>query len=398
MLATTTINFPALHTNQRNVAESKARYRVLATGRRWGKSRLGSALCVAEGLKRGRAWWVAPSYKVAAVGWRMIRRLASKVPGQKTSKGERMVEFPGGGSVQVRSADDPDSLRGEGLDLVVMDEFAFMKPAAWTEALRPALSDRQGRAVFISTPSGRNLFWRLYQRGLNEGDWASWKLPTSDNPYIPPGEIEAARDSLPELTFEQEYLAEFLENEGAVFRNIGACLNAPPEAILKDHEDHHVVAGLDWGKQQDFTAISVGCATCNVELARDRFNKIDYHFQYKRVQVVHDKWRVNNWLVERNSIGEPGFEALQRAGLPVSGFDTTASSKPPLIENLALVLEREEWQFQDDPIWTGELEAYERKVSKTTGRSQYSAPEGLNDDTVIARALMIRASEGWFFA
>ena len=93
-----------------------------------------------------------------------------------------------------------------------------------------------------------------------------------------------------------------------------------------------------------------------------------------------------------NSIGEPGFEALQRAGLPVRAFETTASSKPPLIENLALTLERAEFQFIPDPVWTGELEAYERKVSPLTGRSQYSAPEGLHDDTVMARALMVWAA------
>lgn len=94
-------------------------------------------------------------------------------------------------------------------------------------------------------------------------------------------------------------------------------------------------------------------------------------------------------MVEHNSIGSPGFEALERAGLPVVAFDTLASTKPPLIENMALALERAEWQFQDDPIWTGEMEAYTRKVSAITGRSQYSAPEGLHDDTVIARALML---------
>ena len=75
--------------------------------------------------------------------------------------------------------------------------------------------------------------------------------------------------------------------------------------------------------------------------------------------------------------------------MPVIGFQTTATSKPPLIENLSLTLEREEWQFISDPVWTAELEAYERKVSLSTGRSQYSAPEGLHDDTVIARALMV---------
>ena len=92
-------------------------------------------------------------------------------------------------------------------------------------------------------------------------------------------------------------------------------------------------------------------------------------------------------------MGEPIFEQLAREGLNVVAFQTTPGSKPPLIENLALAFEREEWQFQNDPIWTAELEAYERKVSATTGRSSYSAPEGGHDDTVMARALMLRQSE-----
>ena len=85
-------------------------------------------------------------------------------------------------------------------------------------------------------------------------------------------------------------------------------------------------------------------------------------------------------------------------GVNVQGFVFTAASKPPLIESLALAFEREEWQFINDPVWTAELEAYERKTSPMTGRSQYSAPEGLHDDTVMARALMVQAGETWFFS
>ena len=374
------------------VADSKARYKILAAGRRWGKSRLGSALCVAEGLRGGRAWWVAPSYKVAAVGWRMIRRLGSGIPGVEIRRVDRMLVLPGGGEVQVRSADDPDSLRGEGLNLVVLDECAFMKQAAWEEALRPALSDRQGNAVFISTPKGRNWFWRLWQRGLaNDGTFQSWQLPTGDNPYIPEGEIEAARLTLPELIFEQEYLAIFLEGQGAVFRNIAACLNAP-ETTPEAHEGHYITAGQDWAKQADFSCTSIGCADCGYELAIDRFNQVDYHLQWKRTEALIRKWNVTQAVIETNSIGEPGLEALQRAGLPVIGFNTTAVSKPPLIENLALTLEQETFQFIADPVWTGELEAYERHVSPMTGRSQYSAPEGMHDDTVVARALMVHGA------
>ncbi len=386
------------------VAESPARYRCLAAGRRWGKTRLGSALCVAEGLAGRRAWWVAPSYKVAAVGWRGIRQLSRNIPGVSVRLGDQAIEFPTGGWVQVRSADNPDALRGEGLDLVVMDECAFIAEAAWTEALRPALSDRLGKAIFISTPRGRNWFWRLYQRGLAGGDWQSWQLPTASNPYIAPTEIEAARETLPELTFEQEYLAVFLEGQGVVFRNLPACLTLRPDTPW-NHAGHTIVAGVDWGKQADFTAISLGCRECRVEVAVDRFNQIDYSFQRDRLMSLCNHWGVAQILPERNSIGQPIIDEMVRQGIPIMlgpdeqpGFMTTPTSKPQLIENLALTLEREELHYLADGLWQGELEAYERVISPVTGRSQYSAPEGMHDDTVIARALMtwaITNSPSW---
>jgi len=397
-MTTYTIN-ASPHPGQTKVHVDPARFKVLAAGRRWGKTRLGVHECLDYAAQGKRAWWVAPTYKMGEVGWRPLRRMGARI-GANISKVDRQVTLSNGGEVTVRSADNPDSLRGEGLDLVVIDECSFVAEAAWTEALRPALSDRKGSAMFISTPKGRNWFFRMYQKGLatdnGNGDWQSWQLPTSDNPYIDPSEIEAARELLPELIFEQEYLAVFLEGEGAVFRNIDACMSAP-DTTPKEHEGHHIIAGVDWGKQADFTCISVGCNTCKQEIARDRFNQIDYHFQRKRLEVLHSKWNMTSITAESNAMGDPVIEELQRAGMPVSGFQTTAQSKPPLIENLALVLEREEWQFQQDPIWTGELEAYERKVSPITGRSQYSAPEGLHDDTVIARALMVRGAQEWYF-
>ena len=401
MMTTIRIEPPHLHPAQQQIWDCPARFRVLATGRRFGKTMLGSLLCIHAAAHGGRAWWVAPSYPVSTVGWRLVKRLALQIPGVEVRQVDRLANFPGGGSVQVRSADNPDSLRGEGLDFLVMDECAFIQEVAWTEALRPALSDRMGKALFISTPSGRGWFWRLYQRGLGDDpDWKSYRFPTAANPYIESKEIAAAKELLPEATFEQEYLAEFLENEGAVFRNLAACLGAPLDAKPDDHKGHKLAAGVDWGKQADFTCISIGCATCRVEVARDRFNQIDYVFQRERLKVLVDKWKPAVILAESNAMGLPNLEMLQRDGLPVTGFETTATSKPPLIENLALALERAEWQFQADPVWTGELEAYERQVSKTTGRSVYSAPEGMHDDTVIARALMLRAAGGgiWWIA
>jgi hypothetical protein len=380
------------HPGQSEVHKHPARFKVLAAGRRWGKTRLGVHECLQVAANGGRAWWVAPNYKMSEVGWRPLRRMGTKI-GAEVRRGDRQILLPNGGEVTVRSADNPDTLRGEGLDYIVMDECAFISEVAWTEALRPALSDRQGGAMFISTPKRRNWFFKVYQEGLNgNGEWQSWRFPTSTNPYIEPDEIEAARNTLPLEIFQQEYLAEFLEGEGAVFRNISACLGAPDPAL--SHPGHQLVAGVDWGKSNDYTAISIGCRECKVEVARDRFNQIDYAFQRQRLYELYNRWLPVRIMPEMNSIGVPNFEMLAREGLPVIAFTTTATTKPPLIENLALALQRAEWQFQADPVWTGELEAYEVKINDVTGRSTYSAPDGMHDDTVMARALMLRAADG----
>jgi hypothetical protein len=204
-----------------------------------------------------------------------------------------------------------------------------------------------------------------------------------DNPHIKPAEIEAARQELPEQIFRQEYLAEFLQNSGAVFRNIDACLRAD----TGDHTGHQLFAGVDWGQKNDFTVISIICGTCRQEVELDRFNKIEWAFQRARLRAIADRWIVASTIVESNSIGSPNLEALQREGMSVRGFETTGSSKPPLIQSLALCLEREECHFLPDPVGRVELLSYESRVNSTTGRVSYSAPEGGHDDTVIARAL-----------
>lgn len=389
------IQLPALHKSQEQVKNHPSRFKVMSCGRRWGKTRLGALLCISVALRGGVAWWVAPTYKVAAVGWRILVNLAVQIPGAQILKADKIVILPGGGLVQVRSADDPNSLRGDALHFVVLDEVAFMKEEAWTEAIRPALSDYKGSALFISTPSGRNWFWKLWMKGkLGENpDWSSWQLPTSDNPFIDKTEIEEARRDLPELTFEQEYLAVFLENEGQVFRHIARSLWVPDSYDPGLHKGHSLVAGVDWAKEEDFTAISVGCRDCAKEVEIVRFNDIDYNIQSERLKYIVKKWDISQVLAEENSMGAPIIDRLFSEGVPIVGFTTTSSSKPPLIESLALSIEEAEIALIDDPVWTGELESYERKRSPITGRSQYMAATGFHDDTVMARALMREAVE-----
>ena len=173
---------------------------------------------------------------MGAVGWRGLHLLASQIPGAQVARVERMVTLPGGGTAQVRSADDPQSLRGEGLDLAVLDECAYIRQAAWFEALRPTLSDRKGGALFISTPHGINWFRDLWLRGQDDAfpAWQSWTFKTSDNPYIDKAEIEDARRTLLSRIFRQEYEADFLEdNPGALWKrewiDAGRVLKSPDQ-------------------------------------------------------------------------------------------------------------------------------------------------------------------------
>lgn len=381
----TTLTLPRLHPGQKTVWDEHARFKVLASGRRWGKTLLGSLACVVDGASGGRAWWVAPSYKMAMVGWRAVYRLGRQIPGANIRRGDLLVEMPGGGTVQVRSADDPQSLRGEGLTLAVMDECAFMAEAAWTEALRPALSDRLGGALFISTPKGRNWFWRIYQRGQDESerDWRSWRFPTLGNPFIAPSEIEAARHDLPERIYQQEYEALFLEDAGGVFRRVMEAATLTPQEPIAGH---HYVMGCDWGRSGDFTVLAVVDVGTKQLAYLDRFNRIDYTFQRARLMALNDRYKPSVIMAEENSMGAPIIDQLHRERLPVRGFYTSNASKAEIIELLALAFERGEIQILNDPVLVGELQAYEMQ-RLPSGMMRYEAPQGMHDDTVMALAL-----------
>ena len=264
------------HAAQKEIHDCPSRFRVVDAGRRFGKTRLGVWECLEVGLQGRRAWWVAPSYPIAQVGWRPLRRIGQQLPGTDVRLAEMSIMLPNGGEVRVRSADNPDSLRGEGLDLAVLDEAAWIKQEAWSEALRPALSDKLGRALFISTPRGRNWFWEQYQRGVRgDDDYRSFYFPTSANPHIPAVEIEAAKHELPEIIYRQEYLAEFIDDQGGVFRRVQEA--AQSQSLKIPQEGSQYVAGVDVAASIDYTVVTVLDVSTHEMVYMDRFNRVDYN-------------------------------------------------------------------------------------------------------------------------
>lgn len=385
------------HAGQLEVHNSDARFKVLSAGRRWGKTRLGVNECLDAASKGGRAWWVSPSYKTSEVGWRPLRQIARKIPNAEVRLVDRMVTLPGGGFVAVRSADNPDSLRGEGLDFVVMDECAFMQKEAWTEAIRPALSDRLGKALFISTPKGRNWFWEAYQRGVREEEgWQAWTFPTISNPYIEPAEIEAAKRDLPEIIYRQEYLAEFIESDGGVFRRVQEAAVLTPQ---EPQPGRQYVAGVDVASSVDFTVVSVLDAESKEMVYLDRFNRVDYPVLINRLESVYHRYHLTSMVVESNSIGRPVIDELVSRGLAIIAFTTTSATKQSIIQGLQAAFENAQIKIVNDPVLVGELLSFESKRNPSGGFS-YSAPAGMHDDCVMSLAFAWNAisADRWFFS
>lgn len=325
-------------------------------------------------------------------GWNMLRTVCD---GRwEVSEGRRRVKSPAGAEIWIKSSDNPQSLRGFGLAGVVFDECRDMSPRIWPEVVRPALSDKQGWALFNSTPRGYDWFYTLYQFARDNGpEWAAWTFTTFDNPSIDRRELADIEATTPALIWRQEYLADFSAGaELGVFRHVRLAATLP-EGNPEEHAGHTVVGGLDFAQASDFTALSVGCATCRKQLHIDRFNQMEWALARGRIVAAKEKWNILSILAEKNSIGGPNIEALQAEGLNVIAFETTATSKAPLIQSWALAIEKAEWQLLDDDTQTWELEAYQMTPSKATGRPTYSAPQGGHDDTVIAGALMHRAAQ-----
>jgi len=200
---------------QSSVFTCENRFRVLAAGRRFGKTFLAcTELCRAAWGAGRVAWYVAPTYRQAKrIAWKPLKQLTRPFWASIPNETDLQIELITGGTIALRGADNYDSLRGEGLDFVVLDEFASMAPEAWTEVLRPALSDRMGGALFIGTPKGRNHFYELFQAAPEQVGWSVFQYTTEQGGIVPLEELEAARRELDERTYRQEYQASF-ESQG----------------------------------------------------------------------------------------------------------------------------------------------------------------------------------------
>jgi hypothetical protein len=374
------------HRAQKLILCSPYRFQVVAAGRRFGKTELAKWIGLNTAQAGKQCWWLTPTYLTAWSVWENLKQTAHQLKNAKVKESERAVVFDHGGTLMIRSTHSPHHLRGAGLDQVILDEAAFMDAVVWTEVVRPMLLDRGGGALLLSTPKGRNWFWEVFKQGLDPemSDWASYHFTSYHNPLLPKHEIDQLRLSTPERVFKEEYLAQFQDMEGQVFRRVYDVATAPNP--VQPIASHRYSAGIDWGRDHDFTAIAIFDADTAQLVALDRFNLIGWEQQRARIKALIDYWNPSVIWAESNSIGSVNLEALQNEGLPLRAFQTTAHSKAPLIEAFALAIERGELSLLSDAVLLGELLSY-RMERLWGGGYRFTAPPDGHDDTVIATAL-----------
>ncbi len=208
---------------QQEVFKDSTRFKVVAAGRRCGKSRMAAVTLLIEGLKcpQGSAvLYVSPTMgQSRQIIWDLLLDLGRDII-QNSHVNNLDITLINGARIYVRGADRPDTLRGVSLTYAVLDEVADIKPEAWEQVIRASLSDKRGRALFIGTPKGRNWFYDTFKLGESEDDpdWKSWHFTTADNPLIDQKEIESAKKTLSSFAFKQEYMASFTNAGSDIFK------------------------------------------------------------------------------------------------------------------------------------------------------------------------------------
>ena len=397
-MPTINLTLPRRHEAQQHIVDTSTRFNVVACGRRFGKTTFGIDRCITPDVLSHPVGWFAPSYKLMIEVWREANRLLSPIISRRSIQ-ERRLELVTGGVLEFWSLDNTDAGRGRKYKRVIIDEAGFVPNLldVWQQAIRPTLADLEGDAYFLGTPKGRNGFWSLFLLGQDpeRKEWSAFQMPTSANPHIAASEIEAMRLGLPDMVYQQEVLAAFLEDGAGVFRNVTRCVQ---DCWLDNgKEGRSYVFGVDWGKHNDFTVITVIDAESLHVVNVDRFNQIDYSFQAARLRALADRFNPTTVIAESNAMGDAVIERLVELGLPVEPFNTTNATKKAIIEKLALAFEREEIGIPDDPVLIGELRAFESE-RLPSGLIRYNAPSGMHDDMVMSLAMAYEGAGGAWYA
>ena len=430
------------HRNQQIIRDSKARFKVVVAGRRFGKTcfAINELINHALAVPNSKVWYIAPTYRQAKdIAWKMLFEYLPKEFISKRNEMELSVDLIQGSEISLKGADNPESLKGVGLDFAVLDEYGQMKEEVWDEAVRPMLVISKGGAIFIGTPVGYNHFWRLYNKEKDDTDYKSFHFMTIDNLAVEGmvAEVEKARSETDPIKFSQEYEANFEALSGRprfdhiALKSLYSRITAPTRGDLV-YEDgmvsfiensrglleiynwpedrHNYVIGVDMseGIGSDRSSASVVNLETLTEDIVINTNKIDPS------QFAIELWKLGHWCNEallaienngpglacilplrnesgivterkpyRNIYFKESFDEVQKKHTKKFGWSTNAKTKPIMIDKLAQLI-REGLIKIPSEYTVRELQTY---VIEDDGST--NAVEGCNDDRVIALAIAV---------
>jgi len=363
------------HKAQQAVLDSTARFRVMMCGRRFGKSLISQNISIEHGLQKKMVAYVTPTYQLGKIFFQEIIKILPKEIYTKNET-DLVINFITGGSIRFFTGERLDAMRGLKFHLVIIDEASYIPNLqdGWQNSIRPTLTDFKGKCIFLSTPKGKNFFYSLFIKH-DEPDWESFKFTTYDNPFIDPSEIDAAKMQLPNTVFEQEYMANPMENAANPFgsEHITRCTKPLSSKTPK-------YWGIDLAKSVDWTVIIGFDEDGNVcKFMRFQKDWLQTMVTIKETIPVNDPV-----IIDSTGVGDPIAEELQKYFNSMHGFKYTAHTKQQLMEGLASSIHKAEIGFPAGVI-KDELEIFEYVFTATGVR--YAAPTGFHDDCVNALAL-----------
>lgn len=386
--------------NQLTILKDDYRFKVVNCGRQFGKSHVSGAFVIGFGMSHPNSvgWVISPTYRQSGYLFDKVVMLCKemKVPiTVKKSNQEMIVTFTLTGSrFQALSGDDPDKLRGQTLDYLIIDEAAMLSDEIWTKHLRPMTAVFQSPVIFLSTPKGKNWFYDIFKLGQTDNkQWKSYTFTSYDGIICAkdtakkhPGrdELDRIKSETDDLTWRQEYLAEFLDSGGIVFNHYNP---SNIDMVAKPLDTTYFVS-IDLAKHGDYTVLFVANSDTKEIVDYWRVTGLSWESQLARFKDYNERYHSPRFFVDSTGLGDTIVERMIEEGLDAQGIVFSNKSKQQMVQNLAVMLQKEELRPPNIKDVLDELDRYQFEHT-STGQFRYSAPDGYHDDCVSS--LMILA-------
>lgn len=371
-------------------------FTVAVVGRQFGKT------CIAENLAvywavnndNTKTMWVSPTDAQAQkVQNEVVAAIihSGVIKSSKKSKGDTEIRFHNGSIILFRSAASEDSLRGESVHYMILDESAFMKRTTIEAILLPMLNVTGRHCLFITTPKGKNYIFDYFQKGQDRKKnpkWNSLRFSTLDSPLANEDLIEMFRETLPPKLFQQEIEAQFVDSS-SVFNNVTSQLNLEP--LESPIPGAKYWAGIDVGIVTDATVVAI--VDENGDLVKYyRFVDEEAPEIMAKIRAIDKKWKFQNITIENNNQGIVLYQELRRVMNNITDFNTNSKTKPLIINRLIHLFNVKGINLVNDDYLRTELESFIYKQTGT-GHLKYFADYGFHDDVVMALAIAVYAKE-----